>query len=176
MFRFVYCSCKSCSFVKLWLVARALEYGMRSIPSLAFQSSIVSNVSFIIFYGLIRVVRQQKCFTLDLLSVEDMPYIFSNSVHRNFVLQGTNLFPCEFALSNPWLRYGRLCQLGLRSQLHSPEISGGGSPPCFSVLRMSMNHNNALSTSGGASRDPEYCQVPTFVSNQKHLRHLPSET
>ena len=87
IFRFVYCSCKSCSFVELWLVARALEYGMRSSPSSAFQSLIVSNVSLVLFDSLLHVMRRQKYFALNLLSVKDMPYILSHSIHRDFVLQ-----------------------------------------------------------------------------------------
>ena len=87
IFWFVYCSCKSCSFVELWLVARALEYRMRSSPSSAFQSPIMSNVSLILFDGLVHIMRRQKYFTLNLLSVEDMPYILSHSIHRDFVLQ-----------------------------------------------------------------------------------------
>ena len=103
-------------------MASGLQLTGRRAGSLAFEPLITSHIGLIPLDSLIHLLRGQLASIFGYLRVQDMPYLFLDSVQGNLILEGLKLFVRQFILlifaqvahggTNPYQKvYGSLLRL-----------------------------------------------------------------
>ena len=93
---------KSRGFMKSWLVTRGMASGLwltgRQTGTFAFKPLITSYIGFISFNSLIHLLRSQFASILGYLRVQNMSYLFMDSIQGNLILEGLELLICQLIL------------------------------------------------------------------------------
>ena len=97
------CGSKSRGFMESRLVTQGVASGLwltgRRAGSLAFEPLIMSYIGLIPLDSLIHLLRGQLASIFGYLRVQDVPYLFLDSVQGNLILEGLKLFVRQFILS-----------------------------------------------------------------------------
>ena len=93
---------KSCGLVKSWLVTRGMASGVwlagGRTGTFAFEPLITGYVGFVSLNSLIHLLRSQFASILGYLGVQNVSYLFMDSVHGNLVLEGLKLLVGQLIL------------------------------------------------------------------------------
>ena len=90
---------KSCGLMKSWLVTRGMASSLWLIGgrtgTFAFEPLFMGYIGFVSFNSLIHLLRSQFASILGYLRVQNMSYLFMDSVQGNLILEGLKLYVCQ---------------------------------------------------------------------------------
>ena len=96
------CGSKSRGFMESRLVTQGMASGLQltggQAGTLAFEPLIMSYIGLIPLDGLIHLLRGQLTSIFGYLRVQDVPYLFLDSIQGNLILEGLKLFVRQFIL------------------------------------------------------------------------------
>ena len=89
-------------FMKSWLVTQGVASSLQltggQAGTLTFEPLIMSYISLVPLDSLIHLLRGQLASIFGNLRVQDVPYLFLDSIQGNLILEGLKLFVCQLIL------------------------------------------------------------------------------